>query len=56
MTEQRRVGELPTFRGRGDPWLGWTPTIDDLEGMPVDWLHAAVDELLAETLEETSGE
>jgi hypothetical protein len=31
-------------------WLGHTPTGDDLEGMPLEWFHQAVDQLERETV------
>lgn len=34
----------------GPIWLGHTPTGDDLEGMPLDWFHQAVDQLDRETV------
>ncbi len=37
----------------GQPvWLGHTPTGDDLEGMPLEWFHQAIDQLDAETVPE----
>jgi hypothetical protein len=31
-------------------WLGLTPTGHDLEAMPGEWFHAAIDKLFAETV------
>lgn len=31
-------------------WLGLTPSGHDLEAMPLDWFHIAVDKLAAETV------
>jgi hypothetical protein len=33
------------------PWQGHTPTAEELEGMPLEWFHNAVDELVEETLD-----
>ena len=44
---------MPTynFRVNDQPvWLGHTPTGDDLEGMPLEWFHQAIDQLDAETV------
>jgi len=35
---------------RAPVWLGHTPTNDDLEGMPLDWFHHAIDQLTADTV------
>jgi hypothetical protein len=34
-------------------WLGHTPTGTDLERMPLDWFHQAIDQLLRETVPES---
>ncbi len=34
-------------------WLGHTPTGRDLERMPLEWFHIAIDQLLAETVPES---
>jgi hypothetical protein len=36
-----------------NPWLGHTPTGADLERMPLDWFHQAIDQLLRETVPES---
>ena len=33
-------------------WLGRTPTATDLERMPLDWFHQALDQLAADTVPE----
>ena len=39
--------------GTGPVWLGRTPTGDELEGMPLDQFHVAVDQLHRETVPES---
>ena len=34
-------------------WLGKTPTAEELERMPLEWFHNAIDQLEAETVPET---
>lgn len=34
-------------------WLGKTPTAEQLERMPLDWFHQAVDQLQRDSVPET---
>ena len=46
----RQVRECPV---NGEAvWLGRTPTGQQLETMPLDWFHQAIDQLRAETVPE----